>query len=79
MEEGKALNHLIHTKERIICLLKSLEHQREISEKEKNDLYSSGSKPGVKIRENFLTVDKFTNLLKSVSPSVTIVHSKGNF
>ena len=34
-EEGKALNHLIHTKDRIICLLKSLEDQGEISKKEK--------------------------------------------
>ena len=31
----------------ITCLLKSLEDQGEISEKEKNDLYPSGSKPGV--------------------------------
>ena len=47
VEEGKALNHLIHMQERIIRLLKSLEDQSEISEKERNDLYSSGSKPGV--------------------------------
>ena len=33
--------------ERIIRLLKSLEDQDEISEKEKNDLYPSCSKPGV--------------------------------
>ena len=33
-------------KERI-CLLKNLEDQGEISEKEKNDLHPSGSKPGV--------------------------------
>ena len=33
--------------EQIICLLKSLEDQGEISEKEKNDLYLSGSKAGV--------------------------------
>ena len=46
-EEGKALNHLIHMEERIIPLLKSLEDQGEISEKERNDLYLSGSKPGV--------------------------------
>ena len=32
---------------RIIRLLKSLEDQGEISEKEKNDLCTSGSKPGV--------------------------------
>ena len=31
----------------ITCLLKSLEDQGGISEKEKNDLYPSGSKPGV--------------------------------
>ena len=47
VEEGKALNHLIHMEERIIRLLKSLEDQSEIFEKERNDLYSSGSKPGV--------------------------------
>ena len=44
---GKALNHLIHTEKRIIRLAKSLEDQGEISEKEKNDLYLSCSKPGV--------------------------------
>ena len=38
IEEGKALNHLIHMEERIIRLLKSLEDQGEISEKGKNDL-----------------------------------------
>ena len=47
VEEGKALNHLIQMEERIIRLLRSLEDQGEISEKERNDLYSSGSKPGV--------------------------------
>ena len=34
VEEEKALNHLIHMEERIIRLLKSLEDQSEISEKE---------------------------------------------
>ena len=33
IEEGKALNHLIHMEEQIIRLLKSLEGQGEISEK----------------------------------------------
>ena len=47
IEEGKDLNYLIHMEEQIICLLKGLEGQGEISEKEKNDLYPSGSKPGV--------------------------------
>ena len=47
IEEGKVLNRLIHMEERIIRLLKSLEGQGEISEKERNDLYPSGSKPGV--------------------------------
>ena len=41
------MNHLIHMEERIICLLKSLEDQGEISEKERNDLYPSGSQPEV--------------------------------
>ena len=35
IEEGKALNNLIHMEEQIIRLLKSLEDQGEISEKEK--------------------------------------------
>ena len=47
VKEGRALNHLIHMEERIIRLLKSLEDQGEISEKERNDLYPSGSKPGI--------------------------------
>ena len=47
IEEGKTLNHLIHIEERIIRLLKSFEDQGEISEKEKKDLYPSGSQPGV--------------------------------
>ena len=47
VEEGKALNYLIHMEERIIHFLKSLEDQGEISEKGRNDLYPSGSKPGV--------------------------------
>ena len=47
IEEGNTLNHLIHVEKRIIRLLKSLKGQGEISEKEKNDSYPSGSKPGV--------------------------------
>ena len=47
VEEGKALNHLIHMEEWIIHLLKSLDDQGEISENERNDLYPSGSKPGI--------------------------------
>ena len=43
IKEGKALNHLIDMKERIIRLLKVLENQDEISEKERNDLHPSGS------------------------------------
>ena len=39
IEVGKALNHLMRMKERIIHLLKSVEDQGEISGKEKNDLY----------------------------------------
>ena len=45
--EGKALSHLFQMEERIIRPLKSLEDQGEISEKRKNDLYPSGSKPEV--------------------------------
>ena len=47
IEEQRALNDFIHMEERIIRLLESLEDQGEISEKEKNDLYPSGSKAGV--------------------------------
>ena len=47
VEELKALNHLIHMEEGIIRLLKSLEGQGKISEKEGNGLYPSGSKPGI--------------------------------
>ena len=47
IEEGKALNRLIHMEERIIRLLKGLEDQNEISENEKNDLYPSLSISGV--------------------------------
>ena len=47
IEERKALNNLIHMEEQIIRLLKSLEDQGEISEKEKRDLYPSGSQLGV--------------------------------
>ena len=35
IDEGKALNHLIHMEEQIMRLLKSLEDEGEISEKEK--------------------------------------------
>ena len=50
IKEEKTLNYLIHVEERIIRLLKSLEDKGEIPEKEKNDLYPSGSKPGVLYR-----------------------------
>ena len=32
LEEGKVLNHIFHTEQRIIDLLKSLKNQNEISE-----------------------------------------------
>ena len=47
IEEGKALNHLIHMEEQIICLLKSLGDHDKISDKEEKDFYPSGSKPQV--------------------------------
>ena len=47
IKERNALYHFIHMEEQIIRLLKSEEDQGEISEKEKNNLNSSGSKPGV--------------------------------
>ena len=43
IEEGKSLNYFIHLEEEIILLPKSLKDQG----KEKTDLYSLGSKPGV--------------------------------
>ena len=46
VEEETALGHLIHMEEQTIRLLKRLEDQGEISEKERNGLYPSGSKPG---------------------------------
>ena len=46
MEEGKAVDHIIHMEERIIDLLKSLKNQNKISEKKYN-LYPSDSKPGL--------------------------------
>ena len=47
IEGRKVMNHLIHIEERIIRLFKILEVQVEISVKVKNNLYPSGSKPGV--------------------------------
>ena len=47
IKKGKAFNHLIHMRKRIICPLKKLEDKGEISEKQKNALYLSRSKPGV--------------------------------
>ena len=47
VEEETVLNHLIHMEEQTIRLLKWLESQGDISEKERNDLYPSGSKPRV--------------------------------
>ena len=47
LEEGKILNHIIHTEQRIIDLFKSLKNQNEISEKNYDNLYPSGSKPGI--------------------------------
>ena len=47
VKQAEDSNHLIYMAKRMISVLKSLEHQGETSEKERNDLYSSGSKPGV--------------------------------
>ena len=47
LEEGKVLNHIFHTEQHIIDLLKSLKNQNEISEKNYDNLYLSGSKPGI--------------------------------
>ena len=45
--EGKVLNPIIHMEQRIIDLLKSLKNQNEISEKNYDNFYSSGSKPAI--------------------------------
>ena len=50
--------------EQIIRLLKSLEDQAEISEKEKNSLYPSGSKPGV-----LYGLDKIYDVSEDGTPS----------
>ena len=50
--------------ERIICLLKSLDDQGEIYEKEKKDLYPSGSQPGV-----LYGLAKIYKALKDAMPS----------
>ena len=39
LEEEKVLNHLIHIEEQIMHLIKSLEDQRELSEKPKKKIY----------------------------------------
>ena len=46
-EEGKVLNHIIHMQQRITDLLKSSKNQNEISEKIYDNLYLSGSEPGI--------------------------------
>ena len=72
IKQGKALNHLIHMEERIICLLKSLEDQGETSEKERNDLYPSGSQPEVlyelpKIHEALVDgIPSFQSILSAI-------------
>ena len=43
--EGKAVNYIIHMRECIINLLKSLKNQNENAEKSYDYLYLSGSKP----------------------------------
>ena len=69
IEEGKAVNHLIHMEEWIISLLKSLEDQDEISGKEKNDLYSSGPKPRfikeLSLKSNLNLLEFIAKMLKS--------------
>ena len=64
IEERKALNHLIHMEEQIMRLLKSLKDPGEISEKEKNDEYPSGSRSGVLHR-----LAKIRKVLEDETPS----------
>lgn len=47
LEEDKALTHIIHMEELIIDLPKSLKNQNGISEKNYDNLYLLGSKPGI--------------------------------
>ena len=46
LEEDKVLNNIIYMEQRITNLLKKLKNQNKISEKNYDDLYLSGSKPG---------------------------------
>ena len=64
------MNHLIHMEEQIINLLKNLEDQGEISEKERNDLYRSGSTPGV-----LYGVAKIRKALEDGKPSFRLILS----
>ena len=62
--------------ERIICILKSLEDSGEISEKEKDDLYPSGSKPD--ILKGLANLTKFCDrLLKDLTSNDYTI--KGSF
>ena len=47
LEEGKVLNHIIYMEQCIVDLLKSLKNQNEISEKNHDNFYPSGSKAGI--------------------------------
>ena len=43
----KVLNHLIHMENKIVELLKRLKEKEEIYDKVYNELYRTGSKPGI--------------------------------
>ena len=46
-DDNKVLNHLIHMENKIVELLKRLKEKQEISDKVYNELYPTGSKPGI--------------------------------
>ena len=47
IDDSKVLNHLIHMENKIVQLLKRLKEKQEISDKAYNELYPTGSKPGI--------------------------------
>ena len=82
IEKGKALNHLIHMEEQLICLLKSLEDHSEISEKGKNDLYPSG--PKARVLYGLAKIDKvLEDGIPSFCPTLSAIgtptHKLANF
>ena len=47
IDQSKVLNHIVHTENRIIDVLKKLKNKKVISEKKYEDLHPVGSSPGI--------------------------------